>query len=163
MNKEKNKISPPQDDWWIRSTAETCAFFDISDEGLRKWGLNGAPKVARGKWNVKELIKWRYDNEASANQRRLNAEAKLKEAKASIEQIKLEVTKNKYVDVQTVTKDLNRLFSSLKKSFSSLGHKITTELNAMDPELAIKAGEVVDETVRDALEKISAGKEIVKK
>lgn len=162
QNKRANKNSQPET-WWIRSTAETCVFFDISDEALRKWAANGAPKVARGKWNVKELIAWKYNSETSANQRKLNAEAKLKEAKASIEQIRLEVTKKKYIEAAQVTKDLNRLFSSLKKSFTALGHRITTELNAMDPDMAITAGKVVDDTVRDALEKLAAGKEIGKK
>ncbi len=161
MNKAKSKISQ-SDAWWIRSTAETCAFFDVSDEALRKWAANGAPKVARGKWNIKDLIAWKY-NEAGANQRKLNAEAKLKEAKASIEQIRLEVTKKKYVEAVQVTKDLNRLFNSLKKSFTALGHRITTELNAMDPDIAITAGKVVDDTVRDALTKLAEGKEIGKK
>lgn len=161
MNKAKSKISQ-SDAWWIRSTAETCAFFDVSDEALRKWAANGAPKVARGKWNIKDLIAWKY-SEASANQRKLNAEAKLKEAKASIEQIRLEVTKKKYVEAVQVTKDLNRLFNSLKKSFTALGHRITTELNAMDPDIAITAGKVVDDTVRDALTKLAEGKEIGKK
>ena len=161
MNKAKSKISQ-SDAWWIRSTAETCAFFDVSDEALRKWAANGAPKVARGKWNIKDLIAWKYC-EAGANQRKLNAEAKLKEAKASIEQIRLEVTKKKYVEAAQVTKDLNRLFNSLKKSFTALGHRITTELNAMDPDIAITAGKVVDDTVRDALTKLAEGKEIGKK
>ena len=161
MNKAKSKISQ-SDAWWIRSTAETCVFFDVSDEALRKWAANGAPKVARGKWNIKDLIAWKY-SEASANQRKLNAEAKLKEAKASIEQIRLEVTKKKYVEAAQVTKDLNRLFNSLKKSFTALGHRITTELNAMDPDIAITAGKVVDDTVRDALTKLAEGKEIGKK
>ena len=162
LNKAKNKISQP-DAWWIRSTAETCAFFDVSDEALRKWAANGAPKVARGKWNIKELIAWKYNSEASANQRKLNAEAKLKEAKASIELIRLEVTKKKYVEAAQVTKDLNRLFNSLKKSFAALGHRITMELNAMDPDIAITAGKVVDDTVQDALTKLAEGKEIGKK
>ena len=161
MNKAKSKISQ-SDAWWIRSTAETCAFFDVSDEALRKWAANGAPKVARGKWNIKDLIAWKY-GEASANQRKLNAEAKLKEAQASIEQIRLKVTKKKYVEAAQVTKDLNRLFNSLKKSFTALGHRITTELNAMDPDIAITAGKVVDDTVRDALTKLAEGKEIGKK
>lgn len=161
MNKAKSKISQP-DAWWIRSTAETCAFFDVSDEALRKWAANGAPKVARGKWNIKDLIAWKY-SETSANQRKLNAEAKLKETKASIEQIRLEVTKKKYVEAAQVTKDLNRLFNSLKKSFTALGHRITTELNATDPDVAITAGKVVDDTVQDALTKLAEGKEIGKK
>ena len=112
---------------------------------------------------MKALIGWKYSSETSANQRKLNAEAKLKEAKASIEQIRLEVTKKKYVEAAQVTKDLNRLFNSLKKSFTALGHRITTELNAMDPDMAITAGKVVDDTVRDALEKLAAGKEIGRK
>lgn len=149
--------------WWIRSTAETCAFFDISDEALRKWAAKGAPKVARGKWDVKALIEWKYESDKSAAQRKLAAEAKLKEAKASIEQIRLEVTKKKYIEAAQVTKDLSRLFSSLKKSFTALGNKITAELTAIDPDMAITAGKTVDETVRDALEKLAAGKEIGKR
>ena len=134
--KENSQPGP----WWIRSTAETCAFFDISDEALRKWAAKGAPKVARGKWDVKALIEWKYESDKSAAQRKLAAEAKLKEAKASIEQIRLEVTKKKYIEAAQVTKDLSRLFSSLKKSFTALGNKITAELTAIDPDMAITAG-----------------------
>lgn len=159
---EKNRLKS-EEAWWIRSTPEVCEFFGVSPVTLSKWEKSGAPKVARGKWDVKALIDWKYRNETSANQRKLSAEASLKEAKASLEQIRLEVTKKRYIEASQVTRDLTRLFNSLKKSFTALGYRITSELNALDPDVAITAGGVVDDAVRDALEKLAAGKEVSRK
>ena len=163
MEKNRLKSKGTESAWWIQSTPEVCEFFGVSPAALSKWEKAGAPKVSRGKWDVKALIDWKYRSETSANQRKLSAEASLKEAKASLEQIKLEVTKGRYIEASQVTRDLTRLFSGLKKSFTALGHRITSELNAIDPDVAITAGNVVDDVVRDAPEKLAVGKDITKK
>lgn len=146
--------------WWIRSTSETCAFFGVSDETIRNWEKAGAPKVGYGKWDVQALVEWKYRSEESPEARKLKAEADLKEAKASLEQIRLDVTQKRYIEAAQVTKDLSRLFSALKKSLMGLGNKISADLVAIDPDIAVTAGKVVDDTVRDALEKLAAGKEL---
>lgn len=160
--REKRKTAETCNPWWIRSTAETCEFFECSHETLSKWAKAGAPKVGYGKWDVRALVDWKYRSEESAEARKLKAEADLKEAKASLEQIRLDVTQKKFIETAQVTKDLSRLFAGLKKSFTALGNRVTAELTAIDPDMAITAGKVVDDTVRDALQRLSEGKEIKK-
>lgn len=160
--REKKEAAEDSTSWWLRGTQETCDFFEISDETLRRWEKAGAPKVGRGKWDVRALVDWKYRSEESAEARKLKAEADLKEAKASLEQIRLDVTQKKFIETAQVTKDLSRLFAGLKKSFTALGNRVTAELTAIDPDMAITAGKVVDDTVRDALQRLSEGKEIKK-
>ena len=155
-------VSTDATSWWIRGTKETCDFFGVADETLRRWEKAGAPKVGRGKWDVRALVDWKYRSEESAEARKLKAEADLKEAKASLEQIRLDVTQKKFIETAQVTKDLSRLFAGLKKSFTALGNRVTAELTAIDLDMAITAGKVVDDTVRDALQRLSEGKEIKK-
>ena len=117
------------DEWWVRSTSETCQFFNVTQKTLSNWEKKGAPKKDHGKWDIKELIEWKYMNgkEESAEVRKLKAEADLKESKAAQEAIKLALTEGRYIQVDKVTRDLKRLFSVLKKSLVAIGHNVATE------------------------------------
>ena len=145
------------DEWWIRSTSETCQFFNVSQKTLSNWEKKGAPKKEHGKWDIKELIEWKYVNgkEESAEVRKLKAEADLKESKAAQEAIKLAITEGRYVPVDKVTRDLRRLFGVLKKSLVAIGHNVATEINSIDPEGAVIANNVIDEKIHEALEQLS--------
>ena len=44
--------------WWIRSTAEVCEFFGISNKTLNNWEKRGAPKLSYGKWDLQALVEW---------------------------------------------------------------------------------------------------------
>lgn len=170
MEKMRLKVmkskSPPQKDkkrkteqpWWIRKSSDVCDFFEISPETLSQWNKKGAPKVAYGTWDIKAIIHWKYQAENGAAKRKLMAEADLKETKALQEQIKLNVQEEKYIETAKVTQDLRRLFGNIKKSFLALGHNIAAELNSLDPDAAITANKVVDETVQEALNQLSEGK-----
>ena len=46
------------DEWWVRSTSETCQFFNVTQKTLSNWEKKGAPKKDHGKWDIKELIEW---------------------------------------------------------------------------------------------------------
>lgn len=150
--------SAPDEPWWIRGTAETCEFLQVSDETLRKWAAKGAPKVARGKWDIRELVEWKYKGSESPESRKLKAEADLKEAKASMEVIKLEAAKGNYIETALVTQELRRLFGNIKKSLLGMGHKVATELNSFGTEEALAANKVVDEVIREALQALAEGK-----
>ena len=90
------------DEWWVRSTSETCQFFNVTQKTLSNWEKKGAPKKDHGKWDIKELIEWKYVNgkEESAGVRKLKAEADLKESKAAQEAIKLALTEGRYIQVE---------------------------------------------------------------
>ena len=145
------------DEWWVRSTSETCQFFNVTQKTLSNWEKKGAPKKDHGKWDIKELIEWKYMNgkEESAEARKLKAEADLKESKAAQEAIKLALTEGRYIQVDKVTRDLKRLFSVLKKSLVAIGHNVATEINGIDPESAVIANNLIDEKIHEALEQLS--------
>lgn len=145
------------DEWWVRSTSETCQFFNVTQKTLSNWEKKGAPKKDHGKWDIKELIEWKYMNgkEESAEVRKLKAEADLKESKAAQEAIKLALTEGRYIQVDKVTRDLKRLFSVLKKSLVAIGHNVATEINGIDPKGAVIANNLIDEKIHEALEQLS--------
>ena len=142
---------------FIFSTQETCDFFGISRESLSTWEKKGAPKEARGKWDLKKLVEWRFGggHKESPEIRKLKAEADLKEAKARQEQIKLGVTEEEFIPIKTVTADLRRLFTVLKRNLLAIGHDVATDLNSFDAEAALEAKKVVDKRIEEALEQMS--------
>ena len=148
------------DVWWIKNTPETCAFFGVSHVTLQTWVKAGAPKVGRGKWDVKALMEWKYKSNESAEKRRLAAEATLKEARSEMEMIKLEIAKGNYIETASVTTQLRRTFSSIKKVLLATGHRVATELNMIDPDVALKANKVVDDVIYQALSELAEGKNI---
>ena len=109
------------DEWWVRSTSETCQFFNVTQKTLSNWEKKGAPKKDHGKWDIKELIEWKYMNgkEESAEVRKLKAEADLKESKAAQEAIKLALTEGRYIQVDKVTRDLKRLFQEQSRELKA--------------------------------------------
>ncbi len=142
---------------FIFSTQETCDFFGISRESLSTWEKKGAPKIGRGKWDLKKLVEWRFGggHKESPEIRKLKAEADLKEAKARQEQIKLGITEEEFIPVKNVTTDLRRLFMVLKRNLRSIGHNVATNLNSFDAEAAMEAKKVVDKHIDEALEQMS--------
>lgn len=142
---------------FIFTTQQTCDFFGISRESLSAWEKKGAPKVERGKWDLKKLVEWRFGggHKESPEIRKLKAEADLKEAKARQEQIKLGVTEEEFIAVKTVTADLRKLFTVLKRNLLAIGHDVATDLNSFDAEAALEAKKVIDKRIADALEQMS--------
>ena len=145
---------------FIFSTADTCQFFQISRETLSEWQKKGAPKVSRGKWDIKALMEWRYTgkNAESPETRKLKAEADLKEAKAAQEKIKLGVTKTEFIPAAMVKSELARLLANVKKSLLSISHNVASDLAAMDSEVVNIAKNEVDKRVNEALQELSEGR-----
>ena len=145
---------------FIFTTADTCELFQISRETLSNWQKKGAPKAGRGKWNIKELMEWRFDGKHtdSPEVRKLKAEADLKEAKAAQEKIKLSVKQDEFVHVLTVRSELTRMLANLKKSLLSMGHNIASNLAALDMEAAEVAKSEVDKRIKEALDEIAGGR-----
>lgn len=104
------------------------------------------------------MVEWKFSSETSPEQRKLQAEANLKETKAELEQIKLEVAHGNYIETAKVTADLKRVFAAVKKTLLSMGHKVAAETNSLDPEFAVTANRVIDDTVKEALQQLSEGR-----
>ncbi|MDD4601467.1 hypothetical protein SDC9_04150 [bioreactor metagenome] len=152
------------DNWWVRGTSETCAFFGVSAQTLSDWEKRGAPKEGYGKWDIKKMVEWKHGAKAgdmSPEARKLMAEADYREAKAAQEGIKLAVQRGEYIATAEVTQDLKRLFTVLKRSLIAIGHDVATEINTMDPDAALAAKKVVDNEIYEALKQIAEKGEYV--
>ena len=145
---------------FIFSTTDACEFFGISRETLSTWQKKGAPKAARGKWDIKAVMEWRYAGQhtESPETRKLKAEADLKEAKAAQERIKLGVTKEEYIPACEIQSELARLLGNLKKSLLTMGHNIASDLAGLSPEVVTIAKNEVDKRINDALLELSEGR-----
>lgn len=145
---------------FIFSTADACAFFQISRETLSRWEKKGASKVGRGKWNIKAVMEWRFAGKhaESPETRKLKAEADLKEAKAAQEKIKLGVTKDEFIPADAMKAELARLFANMKKSLLAVGHDVAADLTAIDADAAEIAKSKVDKRIRDALQELTEGR-----
>ena len=138
---------------FIFSTTDACEFFGISRETLSTWQKKGAPKAARGKWDINA-----GQHTESPETRKLKAEADLKEAKAAQEKIKLGVTKDEFIPADIVRAELTRLLANLKKSLLAIGHNCASDLASLDPEVAETAKNGVDKRIQDALTELSEGR-----
>ena len=127
---------------------------------MSPWQKKGAPKAARGKWDIKAVMEWRYAGQhtESPETRKLKAEADLKEAKAAQEKIKLGVTKDEFIPADIVRAELTRLLANLKKSLLAIGHNCASDLASLDPEVAETAKNGVDKRIQDALTELSEGR-----
>ena len=145
---------------WIFSTADTCEFFQISRETLSRWEKKGAPKVSRGKWDIKAVMEWRFGgaHTESPETRKLKAEADLKEAKAAQEKIKLGVTKDEFIPANIMKAELKRLFANMKKSMLAISHDVASDMAATDQETAEIAKTAVDKRINDALQELTEGR-----
>ena len=145
---------------FIFSTADTCEFFQVSRETLSNWEKKGAPKAARGKWNIKTIMEWRFDGKHadSPEVRKLKAEADLKEAKAAQEKIKLSVKKDEFVPTGAVREELVRMLANLKKSLLSIGQNTASHLHSIHPEAAEMAKTEIDKRIYDALAEMAEGR-----
>lgn len=144
---------------FIFSTTDTCEFFEISRQTLSEWQKKGAPQVKRGKWDIKEVSKWKNGGKgtASPESRKLKAEADLKEAKAAQEKIKLDVAKGKFVPASEVQAEITKLLANLKKSLLAISHNVATNLATLDVNAAEIAKNEVDERIKEALKEMSKG------
>lgn len=134
---------------------DICEFFGVTRATLSNWVRKGAPKEEYGKYDLRDLVKWRYSSGMSPETRKLQAEADLKEYKAEQEKIRLGVLKSEYIKTAIVARDVQRLLTTLKRSLLAIGHDVATDLNALDSEAALEAKNIVDKRITTALEQMA--------
>lgn len=159
----KKKSTPEKDtqlkdieDWWIRGTSETCAFFGVSAQTLSDWERRGAPKEGYGKWDIKKLVEWKYGNktnEKSDEARKLAAEAKLKEAKAAMAAMDQAVMEGRYIEKAEVDRTWSTVGTQLKANIMAWVRTLTPQLAHQDMRSVEKA---MTDAVYDLLEQLSS-------
>lgn len=151
-SKNKNKSNNSQ---FVMDAKDICEFFGVTRATLSNWVRKGAPKEQYGKYDLRDLVKWRYSSGMSPETRKLQAEADLKEYKAEQEKIRLGVLESEYIKTAIVARDVRRLLTTLKRSLLAIGHDVATDLNALDSEAALEAKNIVDKRITTALEQMA--------
>lgn len=115
---------------YIFSTAETAEFMGVSEIALRKWAKRGCPKAGYGRFDLREVLRWREQAEendgrpASPEARKMAAIAELKEIQAKQEALSLESMRGRYVSRQVLQGELLRLKNSLLSSLGGVRQRV---------------------------------------
>lgn len=150
------------------TTGAMCEILGITRETLSRWDSMGCPKVARGWWPFREVLIWRgvlspsgftSENEPSHQnlyQKKLAAEARLKEQKAEEAEFKNTIVRSDYIPKEEAAAVLKRLYSVLKRSMLAYSRQITKSLSSyVDSVTAGRVGRMVTDLSLDALEQLS--------
>jgi hypothetical protein len=123
----------------LLNTTFTAHVFGITRKGLADWAKRGAPKAGRGWWNLRELIAWTGrapgsdgKGEASAEARKLHADADYRELKAARERISLELDAGRLMRIDDVVDEWTRRVAELKVALLSLSRKIAGQISDYD-------------------------------
>lgn len=63
------------------NTKDIASFFGISDRAIRKWYASGCPREEAGKWDLKSVFDWWWDNIAQSRAADESGDKSLNEAK----------------------------------------------------------------------------------
>ncbi len=151
----KDTKAKPPENWWIRGTAETCAFFDVSAETLNNWEKRGAPKEGYGKWDVRKLVAWKYgtSGDFTPEARKLAAEARYREAKAAMAERDQAVMEGKYIEKAEVDRSWTAIGTQMKANILAWIRTLTPVLANQDMRTVEK---VMTEATYDLLEQVSS-------
>lgn len=153
----KKENEAQEDTKFIYSTADTCDFFSISRDTLSSWAKKGAPKIGRGKWNIRELMLWRYEQQknVSPEARKLEADARYRELKAEMTEIQRDILNGKYIASTEVYKTLVECFGKIKSILLFTSNQIATDLSSQYPEITLLVKEKIDKQIERCLNELS--------
>lgn len=153
----KKENEAQEDTKFIYSTADTCDFFSISRDTLSSWAKKGAPKIGRGKWNIRELMLWRYEQQknVSPEARKLEADARYRELKAEMTEIQRDILNGKYIASAEVYKTLVECFGKIKSILLFTSNQIATDLSSQYPEITLLVKEKIDKQIERCLNELS--------
>lgn len=153
----KKENEAQEDTKFIYSTADTCDFFSISRDTLSSWAKKGAPKIGRGKWNIRELMLWRYEQQknVSPEARKLEADARYRELKAEMTEIQRDILNGKYIASAEVYKTLVECFGKIKSILLFTSNQIATDLSSQYPEITLPVKEKIDKQIERCLNELS--------
>ena len=153
----KKENEAQEDTKFIYSTADTCDFFSISRDTLSSWAKKGAPKIGRGKWNIRELMLWRYKKKknVSPEARKLEADARYRELKAEMTEIQRDILNGKYIASAEVYKTLVECFGKIKSILLFTSNQIATDLSSQYPEITLLVKEKIDKQIERCLNELS--------
>lgn len=148
---------------WL-NTEKAAEFFSVTPKTLSDWAKRGAPKAARGWWNIKELMVWLGRSpgidgagEKSPEARKLAADAEYRELRAAREKLALGALAERLMPIEEIAAEWARRATELKTALLSLSRKVAGQIS--DPDVRRVVESVIADEVYAFLDQYSrAGK-----
>jgi len=113
------------------STKDLAAFFGLTTRAIVKWHENGCPQIGRGKWNLKSVFDWWWDNIAQSRAIEESGDESMNEAKrlywwqkADGEKIKNDQLKESLVSWDDIEKEWAGRVSVVTSGLEAFGDRL---------------------------------------
>lgn len=158
------KISFDENDDLIVNTDVLVSLFGVSKKTIAEWGGKGCPKLGRGAWLLKDVIRWRglgrsgdTGGEESDAVKKLRADAEYKDAKAKQEAVRLQEMLGNLVPIEMIRDEWAMMFTEIRQQLLKLPNDIRARTYTLYPEASEEVTEIAEETIRQCLEGIAKG------
>lgn len=126
---ESEKSSTPRKSKkkWIASSAEMIHLFGVSRESLSKYVKGGMPRIAYGKYPVKECLDWWLDNiykGAEQDEDMVSAKRRYWTSKADEQEIKVSERRGEYMRVEHHESIFNTACGDLRNTMLNLPARV---------------------------------------
>lgn len=120
----------------ILSTRDAAKFFGVTTKCLTNdWKKAGCPQLSRGRWDLKAVHDWWFENIAADRAASRAGNDSLAEAKkkywwnmAELKQLDLEVANGKYIRVTDVEAEAEHVFGELNSILNALPSRLAPKL-----------------------------------
>ncbi len=138
-------------------TNDLAEFFGVTRQALQKWKKSGCPQEARGKWNLKAVFDWWWENigqeraAASGGNQSINEAKRLYwNAKAERERHDVDKEKGLYILVSDMEKDAFAMARIIRYAILSIPDRLSPLLAAEMDQHRVRME--LDTELRQALE-----------
>lgn len=156
--KEKETVRRNDNGELLITSKDMMILFNIEEVTLAKWAKSGCPKVQRGLWNLREVIRWRgiakrgdNDQDQSDEARKLQADADYKHAKARQEEVRLQEMLGELVPIEMIKDKWAMAFTEIRQLLLKLPTDIRVAVHTQYPDCSEGVTEIAEETVRKCL------------
>ena len=145
--------------WYVLTTKQVMEVFNCSRQTLTNWVEAGCPKLRRGVFDVRHLVKWNMEREKARLEARLKNlgleenESRLKLAQAERAELDLAIKRAEYIDLDAVRTDWASHINTAKTQLLSIPAKLAIPLAACDNAAGRRA--LIEQEIRRALDELS--------
>ena len=149
-----------ENDDLIVPTDDVVRIFGVTTKTVSEWNKAGLPKVERGMYRLKDVVKWRglarlgdHDNgKESDATKKARAEAEYKDAKAKQEAVKLQEMLGNLVPIEMIEEQWAYTFTDIRQQLMKLPNDIRARIHTSYPECSEDVSLIAEETIRRTLE-----------
>ena len=146
----------------IVPTDDVVRIFGVSKKSVAEWTLKGMPKVDRGMYKLKDVVKWRglmrlgdATNKETDASKKLRADAEYKDAKAKQEAVKLQEMLGNLVPIEMIQEQWAFTFTDIRQQLLKLPNDIRARIHTSYPECSEDVSLIAEEIIRRTLEGLS--------